>query len=89
MSFGWSAGDIAAAIKLAHRIYETLDSCHGAAREYREATSLREIATMGKFSHNAAELDQDAARESLREVYCLVLLYLGEFLKNLLYVFPP
>ena len=44
MSFGWSAGDIAAAIELAHRIYEALDSCHGAAREYREARSfLKEL----------------------------------------------
>jgi hypothetical protein len=44
MSFGWSVGDIAAAIKLIHRVYETLDSCHGAAREYREAVSfLREL----------------------------------------------
>lgn len=44
MSFGWSAGDIAAAIQLAHRIYETLDSSHGASKEYREATSfLKEL----------------------------------------------
>lgn len=44
MSFGWSAGDIAAAIKLAHSVYEALDSCRGAAREYREAASfLKEI----------------------------------------------
>jgi hypothetical protein len=44
MSFGWSAGDIAAAVKLAHGIYEALDSCHGAAREYREAVSfLKEL----------------------------------------------
>ncbi|KAK4215762.1 hypothetical protein QBC37DRAFT_457879 [Rhypophila decipiens] len=44
MSFGWSAGDIAAAIKLAHRVYDALDSCHGAKKEYREETSfLKEL----------------------------------------------
>ncbi|KAM7206137.1 hypothetical protein V8F20_002919 [Naviculisporaceae sp. PSN 640] len=60
MSFGWSAGDIAATIKLARRVYEALDSCHGAPREYREATSflkeltqalepLRTFATWGAY----------------------------------------
>jgi len=44
MSFGWSAGDVAAALKLAHSLYKALDSCDGAAREYREAVSfLKEL----------------------------------------------
>ncbi|KAI8632815.1 hypothetical protein F5Y19DRAFT_419094 [Xylariaceae sp. FL1651] len=40
MSFGWSAGDIAAAIKVVYNLYQALDSCHGAAAEYREAVSF-------------------------------------------------
>ncbi|KAH7146268.1 hypothetical protein EDB81DRAFT_934174 [Dactylonectria macrodidyma] len=44
MSFGWSAGDIAIAVKIAYNIYEALDSCQGAAKEYREAASfLKEL----------------------------------------------
>lgn len=37
MSFGWSAGDIATAIKTTYSLYRALDSCDGAASEYREA----------------------------------------------------
>ncbi|KAF9881561.1 hypothetical protein CkaCkLH20_00707 [Colletotrichum karsti] len=40
MSFGWSAGDIAAAVKLLYNVYEALDSCNGAAQEYREAVAF-------------------------------------------------
>ena len=40
MSFGWSVGDIAAAISLAYRIIEALDSWDGAAGDYREAVSF-------------------------------------------------
>jgi hypothetical protein len=44
MSFGWSAGDIATAVKIAYNIYEALDSVQGAAKEYREAVYfLREM----------------------------------------------
>jgi len=44
MSFGWSAGDITVAIKLVHDIYKVLDSCDGAASEYREAVAfLKEL----------------------------------------------
>lgn len=40
MSFGWSVGDIAATISLAYNIIEALDSCDGAAGDYREAVSF-------------------------------------------------
>ena len=44
MSFGWSAGDIAATIALAYNLIQVLDSCDGAAHEYREAVSfLRDL----------------------------------------------
>ncbi|GAB1311920.1 hypothetical protein MFIFM68171_02130 [Madurella fahalii] len=44
MSFGWSAGDIATAVAIAYKIYEALDSCDGAAKEYREVVSfLKEL----------------------------------------------
>lgn len=45
MSFGWSAGDIAAAVTIVYNIYEALDNCHGAAREYREAVSFLKALT--------------------------------------------
>lgn len=38
MSFGWSAGDIAAAITLAYNLIQALDTVDGAASDYREAT---------------------------------------------------
>jgi uncharacterized Zn finger protein len=44
MSFGWSAGDIAAAITLFLNLVEALDSRHGAAGDYREAVAfLRDL----------------------------------------------
>ena len=44
MSFGWSAGDIAAAITLTYNLIQALDTCDGAAADYREAVSfLRDL----------------------------------------------
>jgi hypothetical protein len=40
MSFGWSAGDIAAAMTLAYNLIQALDTCDGAAGDYREAVSF-------------------------------------------------
>jgi hypothetical protein len=36
MSFGWSAGDIAAALTVAYNLIQALDSVDGAAGDYRE-----------------------------------------------------
>jgi hypothetical protein len=44
MSFGWSAGDIAAAVTLIYNLVEALDSYDGAAGDYREAVAfLRDL----------------------------------------------
>jgi len=40
MSFGWSVGDIAAAITLAYNLIQALDTCDGSANEYREAVGF-------------------------------------------------
>lgn len=40
MSFGWSTGDIAAAISLVYRLIQALDSCEGAVGDYRKALSF-------------------------------------------------
>jgi hypothetical protein len=40
MSFGWSAGDIAGAITLLINLVEALDTCDGAAGDYREAVAF-------------------------------------------------
>ncbi|PQE32258.1 hypothetical protein CJF32_00001006 [Rutstroemia sp. NJR-2017a WRK4] len=37
MSFGWSAGDIASAIKVVYNLIQALDDASGAANDYREA----------------------------------------------------
>ncbi|KAF8859235.1 hypothetical protein BDZ45DRAFT_742474 [Acephala macrosclerotiorum] len=38
LSFGWSTGDIATAVKLIYDLIQALDSYDGAAGDYREAT---------------------------------------------------
>jgi hypothetical protein len=44
MSFGWSVGDIAAAITIVYNLIQALDSVDGAASDYREAVSfLRDL----------------------------------------------
>jgi hypothetical protein len=44
MSFGWSAGDIAAALTLLYDLIKAHDSIDGAAGNYREAVSfLRDL----------------------------------------------
>jgi hypothetical protein len=44
MSFGWSAGDIATAVKLIYSLIQALNSCDGAASDYREAVGfLRDL----------------------------------------------
>jgi hypothetical protein len=40
MSFGWSAGDIAAAVTIAYNLIQALDSRDGAAGDYREAVTF-------------------------------------------------
>lgn len=45
MSFGWSAGDIIAALILLFNLIQALDTADGAARNYREAVDfLRDLA---------------------------------------------
>lgn len=44
MSFGWSAGDLAAAMTLIYNLIQALDNVDGAAGNYREAVSfLRDL----------------------------------------------
>jgi hypothetical protein len=44
MSFGWSAGDIAAAVTLLCNVIQALDTADGAANNYREAVGfLRDL----------------------------------------------
>ncbi|KAI0440391.1 hypothetical protein F4803DRAFT_527512 [Xylaria telfairii] len=40
MSFGWSAGDIATGITVIYNLIQALDSCDGAASDYRETVSF-------------------------------------------------
>ncbi|KAI1754891.1 hypothetical protein F4782DRAFT_464263 [Xylaria castorea] len=40
MSFGWSAGDIATAVTVVYNLIQALDSCDGAAGDYRETVSF-------------------------------------------------
>lgn len=55
MSFGWSAGDFAAALTLAYHLIQALDSVDGAAGDYREAVAFlldlkRTLETLAKCS---------------------------------------
>jgi hypothetical protein len=52
MSFGWSAGDIAAALTLVYNIIEALDDSAGSPADYREAVAfLRTLKrTLSAFS---------------------------------------
>ena len=44
MSFGWSVGDIAAAVSLVYNLIEALDTCDGVAGDYRKAVAfLRDL----------------------------------------------
>jgi hypothetical protein len=44
MSFGWSAGDVATAIALTYKLIQVLDTCDGAAGDYRGGVSfLRDL----------------------------------------------
>lgn len=44
MSFGWSVGDIAAAVKLLYKVINALDDADGAADNYRESVGfLRDL----------------------------------------------
>jgi hypothetical protein len=44
MSFGWSVGDIATAVSVVYNLIEALDTCNGAAADYRSAvTFLRDL----------------------------------------------
>ncbi|KAF4632161.1 hypothetical protein G7Y89_g5964 [Cudoniella acicularis] len=40
MSFGWPAGDLATEITIVYNLVEALDSCDGAANDYREAVAF-------------------------------------------------
>lgn len=45
MSFGWSAGDIVAALQLLHKVSTALRSTGGASSSYQETTSFLSILT--------------------------------------------
>ncbi|KAI0854864.1 hypothetical protein F4860DRAFT_498050 [Xylaria cubensis] len=70
MSFGWSAGDIVAAVTVVHNLIKALDSCDGAASEYRETVSylhhlkrtLEPLQTFTTFDENPT-LAQDIEKE--------------------------
>ncbi|KAF6809784.1 hypothetical protein CSOJ01_06719 [Colletotrichum sojae] len=56
MSFGWSAGDILAALKALKDVYDLLDDFNGAAGDYREATAFLKSLTqtleqLATFTH--------------------------------------
>jgi hypothetical protein len=73
MSFGWSVGDIAAAITVAYNLIQALDDAHGAASDYREAVSflgylkrtlepLHEFAAWGTYPAYGREIGEQVGR---------------------------
>jgi hypothetical protein len=88
MSFGWSAGDIAATITLAFNLVQALDSCDGAAGDYREAISflrdlkrtlepLRTFTAFNASPHYSRDIEEQVAhiKGPLEEFLTAVLKY--------------
>lgn len=82
MSFGWSAGDIVAALQATHSLYDALDGYKGVSEEYREAVSflrsltrtLEPLSTLTAWSAYPAygeEIKQQVAL--IREPVCVFL----------------
>lgn len=74
MSFGWSAGDIAAAITLAYNLVQALDSADGAAGDYREAVTflrslLRTLEPLQSFA--ASNANPSYGTEIKEQVDCI------------------
>jgi hypothetical protein len=61
MSFGWSAGDIAAALTLLCNVIQALDTADGTANNYREAVGfLRDLKRTLEPLQRIANLDADS-----------------------------
>jgi hypothetical protein len=65
MSFGWSAGDIVAALQLLHKVGVALKDTGGASSDYQDASAFLDILTV-TLQHlkalQAAPLDPDLAK---------------------------
>lgn len=87
MSFDWSAGDIATAISLLHNLINALDSCYGAASDYREAVGFlydlnRSLELLWTFAAwNAYPAYDDAIREQVLHIRLPVEQFLEAVLK--------
>lgn len=65
MSFGWSAGDIVAALQLLRQVTVALKDCDGASSDYQDTASFLEILASTLQHLNAlqaAPLDPDLAK---------------------------
>ncbi|EQB53144.1 hypothetical protein CGLO_07165 [Colletotrichum gloeosporioides Cg-14] len=85
MSFGWSAGDIAAAIKLVYNVYEALDSSAGASRDYRDAVTFLKslIHTLNTLTGLADWEAYPAYREDIKRQVELIRSTVTEFLQSI------
>src|SRR6266536_4306743 len=91
MSFGWSAGDIVAALKLLHQIGVALKASGGASSEFQGTYAF--LQTLSRTLQNlnalqATPLDSDVA-ENLREQCDHVRVPLAEFLDDVGRRFGP
>ena len=88
MSFGWSAGDIATAIRLLVEVVQVLDTVHGAAKSYREGTQflkrlihvLEPLQTFTNIGANPTFRDEicmevDAIKTQVEEFLTIVMKY--------------
>src|ERR1700686_3578876 len=73
MSFGWSSGDIATAVKLIYNLIQALDTCNGAAGDYREAVGclqdlkrtfdpLQTLAALNAYPSYARGIEEQVAQ---------------------------
>jgi hypothetical protein len=91
MSFGWSAGDIVAALKLLHQIGSALRDSGGASSDFQDTLSFLQTLSRTLEHLNvlqAAGLDSDVAN-ILREQYDEIRVPLATFLKDVGARFEP
>jgi hypothetical protein len=91
MSFGWSAGDIASAIKLVYQIGSALRDSGGAASEFQDSLSFLETLSLTLEHLSALEvvLSDSGFRGHLREQCDHIRVPLTEFLQNVGQRFGP
>ncbi|GKT47474.1 uncharacterized protein ColSpa_07655 [Colletotrichum spaethianum] len=84
ISFGWSAGGIAAATKLLCDVYQALDDCSGASGDYRDAVAFLKSLTqiLDRLKAFSDRNDYPAYNSEIREQVKLIKPPVDEFINS-------